>query len=51
MKDLLYTIAILLLIVWAVGVLVFGASGVIHALLVFGLVVIMIRLMQKKKAV
>jgi hypothetical protein len=51
MKNSLYTIAILLLIVWAVGVLVFGASGVIHLLFVISLIVIMIRLMQKKKAV
>jgi len=51
MKDLLYIVAILLLIFWVVGVLVFGAGGVIHALLAFGLIVIMVRLVQKKKAV
>ncbi|NJO88956.1 MAG: lmo0937 family membrane protein [Chloroflexia bacterium] len=51
MKNSLYTIAILLLIFWAAGVLFFGSSGVIHILLVFGLIVIMIRLIQQKKAV
>ncbi|UZD23091.1 lmo0937 family membrane protein [Algoriphagus halophytocola] len=44
MSSLLYLIAVILLIGWAVGVFVYSVTGLIHILLVLALVAVIFRL-------
>jgi len=48
---MLYAIAIILIIGWALGFFAFGASGLIHALLVLALIAIVFRLLQGRRPV
>jgi len=47
MATLLYIIAIILVIAWAVGFFVYAASGLIHALLVMAFVTVILRFIKK----
>jgi hypothetical protein len=49
MGNLLYTIAIILVILWAVGVFAYGAGSLIHILLVIAIIAILLRIIQGKK--
>ncbi len=49
MGNLLYTIAVILVIAWAIGFLGFAAGGIIHILLVIAAIAIIIRLIQGRK--
>ena len=50
MGNLLYTIAVILVIVWAIGFLGgFVASGLIHILLVIAVIVVLLRVIQGRK--
>jgi hypothetical protein len=49
LRDLLYIIAILLLIGWAIGVFGFAMGGLIHLLLVIAVVAVLLRLIQGKE--
>jgi hypothetical protein len=49
MNNLLYVIAVILIVVWAVGYLGLHSPGIIHVLLVFALVIIIVRVLQGKK--
>jgi len=49
MKDLLYVIAVILLIAWAVGFLGFQAGGIIHILLVIAIIAVLIRVIQGRR--
>lgn len=49
--NLLYTIAIVLLTVWAIGFIAFNAGAIIHVLLVIGIVIIVLRVMNGRKKV
>ena len=49
MKDLLYVIAVILLIAWAVGFLGFQAGGIIHILLVIAVIAVLIRVIQGRR--
>jgi len=49
MRNLLWVIVVVLIILWAVGFLGFHAGGFIHILLVIALIVIVIKLVQGKK--
>ncbi|MGX7668906.1 lmo0937 family membrane protein [Flavobacterium pedocola] len=49
MGNLLYTIAVILLIVWAVGFFGYRAGNIIHILLVIAAIAILLRLIQGKK--
>jgi len=51
MSNLLYTIAVILLIGWLIGFFVLNAGGVIHILLVIAVIAILLRLIQGKKIV
>jgi hypothetical protein len=51
MGNLLYIIAVVLIIGWLLGFFVFHAGGLIHALLVIALIVIIIRVIQGRKVV
>jgi hypothetical protein len=49
MGNLLYTIAVVLVIIWAIGFLGYNAGGLIHLLLVIALIAVIVRIIQGKK--
>jgi Family of unknown function (DUF5670) len=49
MGNLLYTIAVILVIIWAIGFLGYHAGGLIHLLLVVAVIAIILRVIQGKK--
>jgi len=49
MNQLLYAIAVILIIGWAIGVFAYSLSGFIHILLVIALVAILLRLIGGKQ--
>ncbi len=51
MGNLLYIIAVILIIGWAIGFLAFNVGGLIHILLVIALIVVILRVIQGKSAV
>ncbi|MBK7888468.1 MAG: lmo0937 family membrane protein [Bacteroidetes bacterium] len=51
MGNLLYIIAVLLVIGWLIGVIGYSAGGLIHILLVIAAVVILLRIISGKKPV
>ena len=51
MGNLLYIIAAILIIFWAIGFLGFQAWGSIHLLLVIAVIVVSIRIIQGRKPV
>ncbi|HTJ49839.1 MAG TPA: lmo0937 family membrane protein [Cyclobacteriaceae bacterium] len=48
MRNILYMIAVILVIAWLVGFFAYGASGLIHALLVIAVISILITIIQGK---
>lgn len=46
MSNILYIIAIILIIGWALGFFVYSATGLIHALLVLAAISILLRLIK-----
>jgi hypothetical protein len=48
MGNILYLIAIILIIAWAIGFLAYGTGGLIHLLLVIALVAILLRVIKGK---
>jgi len=51
MGNLLYVVAVILIIGWLVGFFAFHAGSIIHVLLVVALIVILLRIIQGKKIV
>ena len=49
MGNLLYTVAVILVIVWAVGFCGYATGGIIHILLVIAIIAILLRLIQGRK--
>lgn len=49
MSNLLYTIAIILVALWAIGYFAFQAPEIIHTLLIIAVIVIAFRLTKGKK--
>jgi hypothetical protein len=49
MSNLLYTIAIILVIFWAIGFFAYSAGSIIHILLVIAVIAVLLRLIQGKK--
>lgn len=49
MGNLLYIIAVILLISWLVGFLGYNAGGMIHILLVIAIIAILLRIIQGRK--
>jgi hypothetical protein len=49
MGNLLYIIAVILVIGWAIGFLAYGAGGIIHLLLVIALIAILLRIIKGNK--
>jgi len=46
MNNLLYTIAIILIIIWAVGFIGFHLGGLIHILLVIAVISILLKIIK-----
>jgi hypothetical protein len=46
MGDLLYVLAVILIIGWVLGAFVFSVGGVIHILLVLAIVAVLLRLIR-----
>ena len=49
MTNLLYIVAVILIIGWLLGFFVFNAGGFIHVLLVIAVIAILIRIIQGRK--
>lgn len=49
MGNLLYAIAIILVIFWAVGFLGYNAGGIIHILLVIAIIAVILRVIKGGK--
>ena len=49
MGNLLYIIAVLLIIGWLIGFVGYSAGGLIHILLVIAIIAIILRLIQGKR--
>jgi hypothetical protein len=49
MGNLLYIIAVVLIIAWAIGFIGYSAGGIIHVLLVIAVIAIIFRLIQGRR--
>jgi hypothetical protein len=49
MGNILYIIAVFLLIAWAIGLVGFHAGGIIHILLVIAIIAVLFRLIQGRR--
>jgi hypothetical protein len=48
MGNLLYVIAVILVIVWAIGFFGYAAGGIIHALLVIAIVLVLLKFIRRE---
>jgi len=51
MGNLLYIIAVILVIAWAVGFFAYSAGGIIHLLLVIAVIAIIFRVIQGRRVI
>jgi hypothetical protein len=51
MGNLLYTIAVICVIIWAIGFFGFAAGGLIHLLLVIAIIVVVVRLISGNRTI
>jgi hypothetical protein len=49
MGDLLYIVAVILIIGWALGFFYFSAGGIIHVLLVIAIIAVLFRVIQGRR--
>jgi len=49
MGNLLYLIAVILIIAWLIGFIGYSTGGIIHVLLVIALIAVILRVIQGKK--
>ena len=49
MSNLLYTVAVILIILWAVGYFAYNIGAIIHILLLIAVIAIILRLIQGKR--
>ena len=50
MGSILYLIAVILVIAWAIGFIGYGAGGLIHILLVIAIIAILFRVISGRRA-
>jgi len=50
MGNLLYLIALILVIAWAIGFFAYSVGGIIHILLVIAVIAILLRLIRGERA-
>ena len=51
MNNLLYTIAVVMVIIWAIGFFAYGVGAIIHILLVIAIISILLRIIQGNKII
>jgi hypothetical protein len=51
MENLLYYIAVILIIIWAIGFLGYQAGGLIHLLLVIAIIAVLLRVIRGQKSI
>jgi Family of unknown function (DUF5670) len=51
MGNLLYIVAVVLIIAWAIGYFGYAAGGLIHILLVIAIIAIIVRVIQGRRIV
>jgi hypothetical protein len=49
MSNLLYTVAVILILFWAIGFFAYSAGSIIHVLLVIAVIAVLLRLIQGRK--
>jgi hypothetical protein len=49
MRDLLYVVAVVLIIAWAIGFIGFHVGGLIHVLLVIAVIAVLVRIIQGRR--
>jgi hypothetical protein len=49
MGNLLYVIAVIMIIAWAIGFIGYGTGGIIHILLVIALIAVILRVISGRK--
>lgn len=49
MRNILYLIAVILVIGWAIGFFAYSAGGIIHILLVIAIIAILLNVIQGRK--
>jgi hypothetical protein len=49
MGNLLYTVAVILIIFWAIGFFAYSAGSIIHILLVIAVIAVILRVIQGRK--
>jgi len=49
MGNLLYIVAVILIIAWAIGFFAYSTGGIIHILLVIAIIAIIVRLLQGRR--
>jgi hypothetical protein len=49
MNNILYIIAVILVIGWLLGVFVYSATGIIHVLLVIALIAVLLQVIRGRK--
>jgi hypothetical protein len=49
MKNLLYIVAVILIIAWAIGFIGYSMGGLIHILLVIAIIAILLRVIQGRR--
>jgi hypothetical protein len=49
MGNLLYVVAVILIIAWAIGFVGYSAGGLIHVLLVIAVIAIIVRVIQGRR--
>jgi hypothetical protein len=49
MGNLLYVIAVVLIIAWLIGLVGFHAGGIIHVLLVIAIIAVILRVIQGRR--
>jgi NADH:ubiquinone oxidoreductase subunit 3 (subunit A) len=49
MGNLLYVVAVILILAWAIGYIGYGTGGIVHILLFVALVAIILRVIQGRK--
>jgi hypothetical protein len=49
MSNLLYTVAVILILFWAIGFFAYSAGSIIHILLVIALIAVILRIIQGRK--
>ena len=51
MGSILYTVAVILIIFWAIGFFTYSAGAIIHLLLVFAVVAVLVRVINGNRVV